>query len=401
MAISILTQNSVLNEINSSFLLNSFSDFPSELSCLLNDDPVFGTPKTVLNIISQPVSQTKISGENVTFSVVVNNFGSSTYQWYFNNILIQNATSSSYTINSITKNQAGNYYVVVNNNFSTITSNNAVLTVLTPPVITVQPKSQTVAVGVQTIFSVQVESGLQATYQWYFNNSLIVGATSSELKIPDSSSINNGIYYVIISNSDGIIRSNNAVLFVLYPNPPNPPNPPNRADIGNDLFSKLYNQLYNQFYNQLYNQIYNQIYNQLYIQLYNVVIDSYYETGPPAVIPVPTSSTDLPDSAVSEKKYDELYNTLYNSMYDNLYDELYNQLYNPIYDNLFLKFSQLPYSDTSSLNISYQNVNTNNDKFGTTYNQIFNQIIKQLYSQIFTQLFNQLYPQLNQQIYNS
>ena len=401
MTISILTRDSVLNEINSSFLLNIFSDFPSELSCLLNDDTVFGTPKTVLNIISQPISQTKNYGQNVTFSVVVNNFGPNTYQWYFNNSLIVGATSSSYIINNITKNQAGNYYVVIKNNFSTITSNIAVLTVLAPPVIITQPQSQTVAVGVISRFSVQIESELQATYQWYFNNSLIVGTSSSELEILDSSSINNGIYYVIISNSDGSTRSNNAILFVLYPNPPNPPNPPNTADVSNDLFSQLYNQLYNQFYNQLYNQIYNQIYNQLYIQLYNAVIDSYYEPGPPGEIPVPTSSVNLPDSAVSENNYDRLYNTLYNSMYDNLYDELYNQLYNPTYDNLFLKFSQLTYSETSSLNIIYQNVNTNNDKFGTTYNQIFNQIIKQLYSQLFTQLFNQLYPQLNQQIYNS
>ena len=74
-------------------------------------------------------------------------------------------------------------------------------------------------------------------------------------------------------------------------------------------------------------------------------------------------------------------------------------MYNNLFTNLYNKFSNLPYSDTSVLNINYQFVNTNDDIYGTLYNNIFNQIIKQLYSQLFTQLFNDLYEQLNQQIY--
>jgi hypothetical protein len=397
MPLDLLNSYSVINDLNSS-ILDQYSDFPSELGCLFNNSLLNSGLQKIL-LLTQPLSQSINENNPVTFRVTATGSGPLSYQWKFNNTNIDGAINNSYTIPSVQAINAGNYSVVVSNSLGSVTSNNAVLTVNTSPVITTQPQSQSVAVGVISRFNVVATGNPLPTYQWYFNNVLIPNATLPELDIEDSSTINDGTYYVVVSNVLSSVSSNNATLFVIYPNPSNPPNPPNPTDPCNDLYSCLYNQLYNQFYNQLYNQLYNQDYNQLYNQLYDALIYALFQPGPPAIIPIPSSSENIPDSQMTESNFDYIYDTLYDSMYDNLYDELYNQMFNNLFTNLYNKFSNLPYSDTSVLNINYQFVNTNDDIYGTLYNNIFNQIIKQLYSQLFTQLFNDLYEQLNQQIY--
>jgi hypothetical protein len=94
-------------------------------------------PATPFVIITQPQSQTVSSGTNVTFIVVVGGGTPAyTYQWYFNNVAIGGATSSSYSISPATGANTGNYKVIIiDANGQTLTSNNALLTVTTPIVI--------------------------------------------------------------------------------------------------------------------------------------------------------------------------------------------------------------------------------------------------------------------------
>jgi hypothetical protein len=100
--------------------------------------PINTTPvATPFIIITQPQSQTVSSGTNVTFIVVVGGGTPAyTYQWYFNNVAIGGATSSSYSISPATGANTGNYKVIITDaNGQTLTSNNALLTVTTPIVI--------------------------------------------------------------------------------------------------------------------------------------------------------------------------------------------------------------------------------------------------------------------------
>jgi len=86
-------------------------------------------------IYIQPVSQIVYSGSDVSFKAPA--FGSTplTWQWWFNQAAILNATNASFALTSITTNQAGNYFVVITNLLGSVTSQVAVLTVLTsaPP----------------------------------------------------------------------------------------------------------------------------------------------------------------------------------------------------------------------------------------------------------------------------
>lgn len=95
----------------------------------------FGGLKTVAislaAIISSPTNQTVYTGGNVTFNVSASGTAPLGYQWYFGNVAINGATGSSYSLTNVTTDNAGNYYAVVTNNFSTATSSVAILTVLT------------------------------------------------------------------------------------------------------------------------------------------------------------------------------------------------------------------------------------------------------------------------------
>lgn len=91
--------------------------------------------------------------------------------------------------------------------------------VATPFIIVTQPQSQTIISGGNASFSVAVAGGTPAyTYQWYFNNVAIGGATSSTYSISPATSPNQGVYKVIIHDANGqTLTSVNALLTVTIP----------------------------------------------------------------------------------------------------------------------------------------------------------------------------------------
>ncbi|MEO8379940.1 MAG: M57 family metalloprotease [Acidobacteriota bacterium] len=77
--------------------------------------------------------------------------------------------------------------------------------VCSPPSITTQPQSKSVAVGTQTSLSVVASGSAPLTYQWYFGDSPntsnpVLGATSSTISITPNS-VGSGNYWVRVSNS--------------------------------------------------------------------------------------------------------------------------------------------------------------------------------------------------------
>lgn len=84
----------------------------------VNTPPVFST---------HPQPQTVNAGANVTFTAVASN--SPTYQWYFNNSPIANATAASYSLSNVQSGNAGTYRVRATSNGLWTDSNDAALTV--------------------------------------------------------------------------------------------------------------------------------------------------------------------------------------------------------------------------------------------------------------------------------
>lgn len=78
-------------------------------------------------IVTQPKSQTALTGSIVTFSVVARGTGPFTYQWRQAGVAIEGATGPTLTLTGLEAADAGNYSVVVTDGGGSITSNTAVL----------------------------------------------------------------------------------------------------------------------------------------------------------------------------------------------------------------------------------------------------------------------------------
>jgi hypothetical protein len=79
---------------------------------------------------SQPLSWTRFTGDNATFSVTAVNVPPLTYQWFFNNAPLIDATNATLTFTNISLTLAGRYQCVASNFLGTTPSQPATLTVL-------------------------------------------------------------------------------------------------------------------------------------------------------------------------------------------------------------------------------------------------------------------------------
>jgi hypothetical protein len=177
-------------------------------------------------ITVQPKNQSIAMGSNVTFVVTATGTGPLSYQWQVNGTNLVNggqfsgATTNMLTISNVQTNNSGSYTVIVTNLAGAVTSSNAVLTVLSAPVITMQPTGQSMAVGSTATFAVTAIGIAPLSYLWQVNGTNLVnggrisGATTSVLTISNAQTTNSGSYTVIITNVAGSATSSNAVLVV-------------------------------------------------------------------------------------------------------------------------------------------------------------------------------------------
>jgi hypothetical protein len=87
----------------------------------------------------------------------------------------------------------------------------------TPPSVQKQPQSQTVAVGASPTFSVLAAGGRPVAYQWRFNGTSILAASSSALALTNVQLTDAGTYDVVVTNLYGSATSSAATLAVLVP----------------------------------------------------------------------------------------------------------------------------------------------------------------------------------------
>lgn len=100
-----------------------------------------------------------------------------------------------------------------------------------PPVITLQPQSQSVALDAQLKLSVKVTSALTISYLWYKNGKAISPTvTSSSLTIKKFRSTDVGSYYVQIRNSAGTVKSAEAYVRIASQTAPNEPTTPQQPN---------------------------------------------------------------------------------------------------------------------------------------------------------------------------
>jgi hypothetical protein len=200
---------------------------------------------------TQPISQTVAVGSDVTFAVSatpIDVYGPYSFQWVKDGTdltdgptssgsTISGSTNTSLTITDVQTNDAGSYQLLITNPGGLVTSSNAVLTVTNmtvtdiPPVITVQPTNQGVAVGSAVALAVTATGTEPLNYQWQINGTNLVdgtnlvngditsGSTTNVLTISNAQTNNSGAYTVVITNIAGSVTSSNALLTVIVPSP--------------------------------------------------------------------------------------------------------------------------------------------------------------------------------------
>ena len=179
-------------------------------------------------ITSQPVDQIAAAGGTATFTVTASGLAPFSYQWSHNSSPISGATSASLVLTNVQASDGGNYSVVVSNGHGSAQSNVVSLSIqggngggegaASVPAISQQPAGQTVLGGHDGSFSVVASGSPSPTYQWYFNDQPISGATGSTYTVTNAQSGNAGSYYVVATNSAGSATSAVAALAVVQSN---------------------------------------------------------------------------------------------------------------------------------------------------------------------------------------
>jgi hypothetical protein len=134
-----------------------------------------------LTVSISPVSVNMTVGGSQTFSSTVSGGAPPySYQWYRNGTAVSGATSASWTF---TPTSAGTYMIylrVADSNTAIMNSNTATARVETPMSVTISPTQVKMYVGQSQTFSSSVSGGTPPfSYQWYLNDTAVLGATSS------------------------------------------------------------------------------------------------------------------------------------------------------------------------------------------------------------------------------
>jgi uncharacterized delta-60 repeat protein len=181
-----------------------------------NSAPAILTVLFPITSVSSPASQSVAVGSTASFAVTA--IGNPlSYQWLKNGNLITNAISSQFSIANVALTDTAGYSVIVSNQFNSITSTVAQLTVGNPPVVTVQPVTVTNNLGDTVSFNGAVTGDAPITYQWLFNGNPITnqGGTNlsfTNLTLTNVQIANIGNYSLSAANPFGSTVSSNAFL---------------------------------------------------------------------------------------------------------------------------------------------------------------------------------------------
>jgi len=176
-----------------------------------------------LTVVLSPKSQTNCASSTATFTATAFGPEALNYQWQKQgtNLVeggrLSGTTNSTLTIASVSDADAANYSAVVSDAYSSVTTSNAALTVIDPPLITAQPLGQRIMLGSSASFSVSVSGTAPFGYQWRFNGAGIPNATNAAYAIQAAGATNTGNYSVVVTNLAGSATSSNAFLTAIVP----------------------------------------------------------------------------------------------------------------------------------------------------------------------------------------
>ncbi|HMV47227.1 MAG TPA: M12 family metallo-peptidase [Blastocatellia bacterium] len=179
---------------------------------------------TGFSITAHPNSTVACAGQPASFFVTASGQGPFSYQWRKNNVNIQDAVNSTYSIGITAPGDAGTYDVVVTGSCGAVPSNPATLTINVAPNVTLSPANQSAIVGGSATFTAAATGTPTPTVQWQVsvnggvNYNDISGATNPTLTLNNLTlAQHNTRYRAVFTNSCSVVESAAAILTVTCP----------------------------------------------------------------------------------------------------------------------------------------------------------------------------------------
>lgn len=169
-----------------------------------------GAPK----IFQSPRSTIAVAGDLVVLKCAVAGSWDTTTQWFLNDNALIGQTNQMLALENVLPQQAGIYHLVATNSAGSVTSSDAVLTVL-PFAFTQQPTNINAMGGDAVAWQVQARNIGPFSYQWRHESVDLPGATNTGFSLSNVALADAGNYSVLVSNTFGARES--AVVLTVVP----------------------------------------------------------------------------------------------------------------------------------------------------------------------------------------
>ncbi len=165
-------------------------------------------------ILSRPHSLTAVPGTPFRLEVLAKGTAPLTYQWQKNGVNIGGATLSVYAVGSASEADQATYRCLVTNAAGDVTTKDAIVDVMDPPEITLQPQSiSEINPYVSYYFALRARGSGPLTYQWKKNGTALQGATLPKYS-GNAQESDEGSYVCVVSNAAGSVASQPVTLTV-------------------------------------------------------------------------------------------------------------------------------------------------------------------------------------------
>src|SRR6266446_6466446 len=150
------------------------------------------------------ITRTVADSGNLWLSATASGGPVLSYQWFFNGVILQNATNSTLVVTG-SQVLSGVYSVTVSNNLGTISQSNVVNVV--PVLVTLQPERRITFLGDTVVFDTSADGQPPLAYQWQFNNVDLPGFTNHDLVLTNADFDDQGLYAAVITNAYGTSKT--------------------------------------------------------------------------------------------------------------------------------------------------------------------------------------------------
>jgi hypothetical protein len=168
-------------------------------------------------IVEAPKDLIAVAGQTAEFVVVATGTIPLRYSWRRNGQLLPASLQGQpvLTLSKVQPADAGSYTVTVTNLYGATSSPPALLTVLEPPKIILEPVGQTNFPGATVVFAVEAVGTSPLGYTWRRNGVVIPGASNPTLTLRSVQLQDSGLYSVTVHNAAGAVDSAAVPLWVV------------------------------------------------------------------------------------------------------------------------------------------------------------------------------------------